>query len=223
MTIDLLVFIQYTKNKCPNCPLTNCLQHYISIHVNIFTFSSHTHAGLLTFQVTLRLNNMKPRLVIILHLATLAQQQPQSSCLLKHRLSLHPVENYGTFAMAKNSQCLVRSFKGWVQTQAFPISSLHLTEINLAPLSQGTRSSLQLSSYTHENSRTEQEISLDCSLCSALSSTWATASSPELSVLPRIWIKELIESPEAKINHSKPFPTCSSWKADFQWGYVDLQ
>lgn len=54
-------------------------------------------------------------------------------------------------------------------------------------------------------------------------SIWAWASSQQLTDLHRIWNLGLSESPEAKINHSKPSPTFSIWKSEFQWSCVDLQ
>lgn len=88
--------------KQASCPLTNWLQHFISNNVNIFTFSvvvlvQDCWAFKLYSGWTIQIHDLSTSFI---SLASLSNKS-QSSCLLKYKLFLYPVENSGRFDVAK--------------------------------------------------------------------------------------------------------------------------
>lgn len=96
-------FYSIYKNKRWSCPLTNWLQYFISNHVNIFTFSvvvlvQYCWAFKLYSGWTIQIHDLSTSFISLVSLCN----KSQSSCLLKYKRFLYPVENCGRFDVAKH-------------------------------------------------------------------------------------------------------------------------
>lgn len=97
------VFYSIYKNKHWLCPLTNWFPYFISNHVNIFTFSvvvlvQYCWAFKLYSGWTIQIQDLSTSFISLVSLSN----KSQSSCLLKYKLFLCPVENCGRFDVAKH-------------------------------------------------------------------------------------------------------------------------